>query len=588
MIKLFKYMRTKDWILAAICLLFVAGQVWLDLLLPDYMKEITVLITSSTSDLSSIWIAGGKMIACAFGSAGFAVVVGYFAAKIAADFSSSVREAEFNKISDYGISEMKKFSVPSLITRTTNDVTQIQMVVAMGLQAMIKAPILAVWALVKIFGKSWELSIVIIVCVVVLLVAIITLMALVLPKFKKVQKQVDAINRVADENLTGIKVVRAFNAENYQERKFEKVNDDLTKTQLFTMRAMSVLQPLLTIVMSGLSLALYWVGSSLIDGISNPAERVALFGDLVAFSTYGTYIVMAFLLLAATFMVLPRAQVSANRINEVLTQEISVKEGKNTFSEVKDGTIEFKNVSFRYAGSPKDFLQNISFKADKGETIAIIGATGCGKTTLVELAARLYDATEGQVLIDGYDVKEYSFEGLYNKIGYISQKSVLFSDTVSGNVGFGETEQEITEEDILSAIDIAQGADFVKDMTDGINSQISQGGTNISGGQKQRLSIARAIARKPEILIFDDSFSALDFKTDSKLRARIKKDLSETTCVVVASRIGTIKDADKIIVLDNGKAVGIGTHKELLHTCETYRDIALSQLSSAELAEGEL
>lgn len=596
MIRLLKRMNTKDRWLALVCVLLVAGQVFLDLKLPDYTKEITTLIGSESDVLSDYFIAGGKMLACALGSAILAVIVGFFAAMIAADFSFNIRDKVFSKVSDFGNGEIKKFSTASLITRTTNDITQIQMFVAMGLQVMIKAPIMAVWAIYKIVGKSWELSIVTASAVIVIVTTIVVLLLVLLPKFKIVQKQVDDVNRTTRENLTGLRVVRAFNAEKYQEEKFEKTNESLMKTQMFTMRGMSFLFPVMILVQSGLTLGIYWLGAYLINNITLPltgtlgelltsfTSRVDMLGDVVTFNSYALYVVMSFVLLVAIFMILPRAQVSAKRINEVLDEEITVKEGTVSGTENEKGTVEFRNVSFRYPDASEDCLKNISFTVDPGETIAFIGATGSGKSTLIGLAARLYDATEGTVLIDGRDIRDYTFEELYSKLGYVPQKAVLFSDTIENNVAFGSTKHKIERDDVEYAIKIAQASDFVSKTEDGLNSNIAQGGANVSGGQKQRLAIARAIARIPEILIFDDSFSALDYKTDRALRERIQNDLKGTTCMIVAQRIGTIRHANKIVVLDNGESVGIGTHEELMRNCPVYQEIALSQLSQSELA----
>ena len=594
---LLKDMRKKDKGLAFLAVLLIAGQVFLDLKLPDYTKEITVLISSESNTISDYLLSGGKMLACALGSALLAVIVGYLAAKIAADFSHNVRGKVFHKVFDFGAGEISKFSTSSLITRTTNDITQIQMLVAMGLQVMIKAPIMAAWAIVKIVGKSWQLSVLTASAVVLIMVVIGTLMAVLLPKFKTVQKQVDDVNRVTRENLTGLKVVRAFNAEKYQEDKFENVNENLMKTQMFTMRGMAFLFPVMIFVQSALSLGIYWLGAKLVDDISIPlngtmteiftaiGSRADMLGDVVAFNSYALYVVMAFVLLLMIFVMLPRAQVSAGRINEVLNSDIAVREGKDDGRQTEEkGSITFNDVSFRYPGAAENCLEHISFQVNQGETLAIIGATGSGKSTLAGLAARLYDASEGEVLIDGKNVKDYSFRGLYDKIGYVTQKAVLFSDTIEGNVAFGEAAQAITEEDVKKAIDISQAQEFIDKMEEGLYSHIAQSGGNVSGGQKQRLSIARAIARNPEILIFDDSFSALDYKTDKELRRRLSTDLKGTTCVIVAQRIGTIRHADKIIVLDDGKMAGIGTHEELMKNCEVYQEIALSQLSKAELA----
>ncbi len=581
MIKLLKYLKKTDWLLMFICIGLIVGQVWLELTMPDYVAEITTLITQGGTSMSQIWIAGLKMLACALGSALLMVITGYFASKVASSFSCSLRGNVFSKISEFGVAEMKQFSVPSLITRTTNDITQIQNLIAMGFQVMVKAPVLAIWAIVKIFGKSWELSVVVMSAVGILLVTVVVVVAFVMPKFKKMQKQVDDINRVAEESLNGVKVIRAFNADEYQQQKFEKVNENLTKTNLFSLRMLAILFPVLSLVMSGLSLAIYYVGSGLINN-APVAERVALLGDVVSFSTYGMYVIMSFLMLAMIFMILPRAEVSAKRISEVLNAPVLVVEGSSNALK-GEGEIEFKNVDFKYPNSEQYILKDVNFKIEKGQTLAIVGASGSGKSTLASLIARLYDATDGEILIDDKNIKDYTFESLYNKIGYISQKAIVFSDTVANNVAFGKQGQ-LEQTDIEQAIEIAQGKDFVENMPNGYNSDISQGGINISGGQKQRLAIARAIAKKPEILIFDDSFSALDFKTDKKLREQLSTNLKDTTCVIVASRIGTIKNADQILVLDeNGSIAGKGTHEELLKTCEVYKEIALSQFSKQEL-----
>ena len=598
MIRLFRQMSRRDRWLVLLCVLLVGGQVYFDLTLPDYTKEITTLISTESSALADYFSAGGKMLACALCSALLAVVVGFFSARIASDFSFDIREKLFEKVSAFGSGEIKKFSTAGLITRTTNDITQIQMVVAMGLQVMIKAPIMAVWAICKIVGKSWQLSVVTASAVVLLVTTIIVLLVVLLPKFKVVQKQIDDLNRVTRENLTGLRVIRAFNAEEYQEEKFEKTSEALMKTQMFTMRGMSFLFPIMILVQSGLTLAIYWLGAYLINDISIPlngslggvltaiASRADMLGDVVAFTSYAMYVVMSFVLLMAIFMILPRAQVSANRINEVLDAPIQVKEGGGVASAIKPaakGEIEFRGVSFRYPDAAENCLTDISFSVKSGETIAFIGATGSGKSTLVGLAARLYDATAGSVLIDGRDIRDYTFAELYSKLGYVPQKAVLFADSIKNNVAFGECDHEITSADIAEGIRIAQAEQFVGETENGIESILAQGGGNVSGGQKQRLAIARAIARKPEILIFDDSFSALDYKTDRALRNEIAKSLSGTTCMIVAQRIGTIRNADKIVVLDGGRAVGIGKHEQLMQNCEVYREIALSQLSQAEL-----
>ena len=587
MLKIFRFMKKRDLGYALLCLILVAGQVWFDLTMPDYMSDITKLIVTPGSPMTEIWIAGAKMLSCALGSAALAVIVGYFASRLASNFSYTVREKVFYHVTDFGAREMKKFSTASLITRTTNDITQIQMLVAMGLQVMIRAPIMAVWAVLKIVGKSWELSLLTAGAVLLIMIVILVLMKLVLPKFRIIQTQIDEVNRVTRENLNGLRIVRAFNAEKYQEDKFEAANRNLMETQLYTSRKMAILMPFISMIMSGLSLGIYWLGASLVNqvAITGPAavaERVNIFSEVVVFSSYAIYVVMSFMMLVVIFMMWPRAQVSAARIEEVLATVPQVREGQGAEGTEK-GSIEFRHVSFRYADASEDCLQNISFSANPGETMAIVGPTGSSKTSLVSLAARLYDATEGEILLDGQDIRSYTFDQLYEKIGYISQKAVLFSGTVEENLSFGESGQKISEEVQKEALDIAQATEFVDNMPDKLQANIAQGGTNLSGGQKQRLTIARAIARKPEILIFDDSFSALDYRTDAALRKRLATDLKGTTCLIVAQRIGTVKNADRIIVLDEGRMAGIGTHEELMKNCPVYQEIALSQLSQTEL-----
>ena len=555
--------------------------------MPDYMSEITVLAQTEGSEMSEIIKNGAYMLSCALGSLISAVIVGFLASNISATFSMTVRKKIFDKVGNLAMHEVKSFSTSSLITRTTNDITQIQMLVAMGMQLMIKAPITAIWAITKILNKSWQWSAITAVGICILLGVIAILMVIVMPRFKKVQKLIDKINGVTRENLTGIRVVRAFNAEEYQENKFEDVNDKLTNMQLFNQKAFSVLSPVMYLVMYFLTLAIYFVGASLIkDALM--ADKIALFGDMVVFSSYAMQIIISFLMLAMIFMMLPRAEVSAERINEVLNTEITIKDGEID-KDISDerGTVEFKNVSFKYPDADEYLLKNISFKANKGETVAFIGSTGSGKSTLINLVPRFYDATEGKVLIDGIDVKDYKQEFLHNKLGYVSQKAVIFNETVKNNVAYGENgKEEVTEEQIKKAIEVAQGKEFIEKMENGYETQMSQGGTNVSGGQKQRISIARAIARNPEIYIFDDSFSALDYKTDSILRKELKKYTEDATTLIVAQRIGTIMNANKIIVLDDGEIVGQGTHKELLQNCEVYKQIALSQLSKEELDNG--
>ena len=584
MLKLFKSLGKKEVLMAFICLLLIFGQVWLELKMPDYMSEITILVQTEGSQMSEILKNGAYMLACALGSLISAVIVGYIAATISATLSMRVRKKLFTKVENLAMHEVKQFSTSSLITRTTNDITQIEMLVAMGLQLLIKAPITAVWAITKILNKSWQWSAITAVAVAILLTTVGILIALVLPRFKVVQKLIDKVNGIIRENLTGIRVIRAFNAEDYQQGKFEEVNGKLTSLQLFNQKAFGILSPIMYLVMYFLTLAIYFVGAILIKDALMP-DKLILFGNMVVFSSYAMQIIMSFLILAMIFMMLPRAQVSANRINEVLDTEITIKEGLLDKDKTDErGTVEFKNVSFKYPDAEEYLLRNISFKAQKGQTIAFIGSTGSGKSTLINLIPRFYDATEGEVLVDGVNVKEYKSEFLHNKIGYVSQKAVMFDGTVASNVAYGDNgKPELTEKQIKEAIRVAQGKEFVEKMDEKYNTHIAAGGTNVSGGQKQRLSIARAIARDPEIYIFDDSFSALDYKTDSILRKALKEYTADSTSIIVAQRIGTIINSDKIIVLDNGKIVGEGTHKELLKNCEVYKQIALSQLSEEEL-----
>lgn len=582
MLKLLKELNKKDWFFAFISFILIIVQVWLELKMPDYMSEITKLVQTKGVLMSDILTQGGYMLLCAFGSLVSAIIVGYLISNIAASFSMRTRKSLFEKVENLSMEEVKNFQASSLITRTTNDITQIQMFIAMGLQLLIKSPITAVWAVTKILGKNLTWSMITAIAVVILLVTILVLMIIVMPRFKIVQNLIDKINGVTRENLTGIRVVRAFNAEKYQEDKFEKVNNDLTKNQLFNQKAFSVMQPVMYLVMYFLTLSIYFIGAGLIES-ANMADKISLFGDMVVFSSYAMQVIMSFLMLAMIFMMLPRANVSAKRVNEVLDTVISVKDGKGAKAK-EVGTVEFKNVSFKYPDAEEYLLEDISFKAKKGETIAFIGSTGSGKSTLINLIPRFYDATKGEVLVDGVNVKEYKLKDLYNKLGYIPQRSVMFNGTVSSNIAYGENGKgEITKEKIKDAVKVAQAEEFVSKMENAYDAHIAQGGTNVSGGQKQRLSIARAIARDPEIYIFDDSFSALDYKTDSVLRKELKKYTKDATILIVAQRIGTIMNADKIIVLDNGKCAGIGTHKELLKTCDVYKEIALSQLSKEEL-----
>ena len=582
MFKLFKNLSKKDIVRILFCLILVVVQVWLDLKMPDYMSAITRLVQTDGSKMSDILRQGSYMLSCAFGSLISAIIVGYFAANIASSFATTIRRKIFNKIEKFGMQEMKKFSTSSLITRTTNDVTQVDMIIGMGLQMLVKAPIMAVWAILKILNKGTQWSILTACCVLILLIFVTILFIVVLPKFEKVQKLIDKVNGVTRENLTGIRVIRAFNAEEYQEERFDKVNNDLTNLQMFNQRCFSLMSPIMSLVMQGLTLGIYVIGTFLIEK-ANMLDKITLFSNMVVFSSYGMQVIMSFLMLAVIFMMWPRAKISAERINEILDQDISVIEGSFDGKTKEKGTVEFKDVSFKYPDADEYILRDISFKVKKGETIAFIGSTGSGKSTLINLVPRFYDATSGKVLIDGVDVKEYKKEALNNKLGYVPQKAVMFTGTVSSNVSYGKSNNKITNDKIKEAIDVAQAKEFVEKMDEKYESHIARGGTNVSGGQKQRLAIARAIARKPEIYIFDDSFSALDYKTDSVLRRELKKYTSDATVMIVAQRIGTIINADKIIVLDKGKCVGIGTHKELLKKCEVYKEIALSQLSEGEL-----
>lgn len=585
MIKLLKKMGKREVLMAVLCALLVLGQVYFDLTLPDYMTDLTMMLNTAGSETSDILNVGLKMLGCTLASAALAIVCGYLSAKTASGFSYTIREKLFNHVMDMGSEEMQDFSIPSLITRTTNDITQIQMIVSMGLQMIIKSPIMAVWAVIKILGKSWELSAVTAAFVVVICVFVLAVMATCIPRFRIVQKLTDKINRVARENLTGINVVHAFNAEKYQNDKFDVPSKDMMNTQLKNQRMFALMMPVMNIGMNGLTLAIYWLGAVLIQQIALTAvqDRITFFSNVVVFSTYATYVVMSFMMLVMIFMMLPAAQVSAERINEVLERDVNIKEG--SVSEGREqGTVEFKNVSFRYPHASEDELSNISFKINKGQTLAIIGATGSGKTTLISLIPRFYDATEGEVLVDGVNVKNYKFDTLYDKLGYVTQKAVLFAGSIRENVFFGESAAPETDEELKNAIELSQAEEFVDKLPDGTEHMISQMGRNVSGGQKQRLSIARALSRKPEILVFDDSFSALDYKTDAKLREGLNEKLGDTTKIIVAQRISTIRHADKIIVLDRGEAVGMGTHEELMKNCDVYKEIALSQLSASELA----
>ncbi len=585
MFKLFKNLRKKDYLMIIISIALICGQVYLDLELPIFMTNITDLAMSGGAT-GDIWLEGLKMLSCALGSAIMAMFVGYFAAKISASFSMNLRSKVFSKVQSFSMQDIKHFSTPSLITRSTNDITQVQMTIAMGMQVLIKAPIMAVWALVKILGKNWQWSVATAVAVLMLLVLVVVIMVFAIPKFKIVQNQTDELNRVSRENVLGTRVVRAYNAENYEKQRFEKVNGKLTRTHLFVSRIMAIMSPSMTLIMSGLSLAIYWIAGYLMS-LQNPlafAEKYIIYEDMLVFSQWAIQVVMAFLMLCMIFIILPRSIVSSRRINEIFDTQVQIQDGKMQSCPKEEGTVEFKNVSFKYPDADEYVLKNVSFKAKKGQTIAFIGSTGSGKSTLINLVPRFYDCTEGEVLINGVNVKDYKLTELNNKIGYVPQKAVLFSGTILSNLSMGDCEGgKPTDDQVKRAINIAQSTDFVEKMKNSYNAEISQGGTNLSGGQKQRISIARAIARDPEIYIFDDSFSALDYKTDFNLRKALKNECGDATKLIVAQRIGTIKDADQIIVLDNGDVVGIGTHKDLLENCEVYKEIALSQLNKEEL-----
>ncbi len=585
MIKLFKNLRKQEWGLIVLALVFVVAQVWLDLTIPDYMADITRLVQTDGSTMNEILTAGGKMLLCALGSLVSAVLTAICAARIATSFAATIRGKLFSKVQSFSMEEIGHFSTASLITRSTNDVTQIQMLIAMGLQMLVKAPIMAVWAIMKISDKKWQWTFSTAVAVVVLLLIVGVCLMFVTPKFKKIQSLTDDLNRVTRENLTGLSVVRAYNAEKYQEDKFENANEALTGTNLFAQRTLAFMMPGIQIVMSGLTLAIYWIGAVLIND-AGMVDKVQIFSDMMVFSQYAIQVVMSFMMLVMIFMILPRASVAANRIQEVLDTKLTIEDGSGVHGDPdKTGEIVFDKVSFRYPDAEEDVLKDISFTAGKGETVALIGATGCGKSTVINLIPRFYDATEGTVSVDGVNVKDYSQKELRNKIGYVSQKATLFTGTIESNVAYGDNGQKnALETDIKKALDIAQASEFVDSLEDGSKAYVAQGGSNFSGGQKQRMSIARAIARKPEILIFDDSFSALDYKTDRVLREALAKSCKDSTRIIVAQRIGTIRDADRIIVLEDGKIAGMGRHEELMRDCEVYRQIALSQLSKEELA----
>ncbi len=583
MFKLFKNFTKKDIGMIIVSIALVVFQVWLDLKLPDYMSAITRLVQTDGAAMADILRQGGYMLLCAFGSLVSACIVGFFASNLSASFSYTLRSKVYNKVLNLSTAEVKQFQTSSLITRTTNDITQLEMLISIGLQLLIKAPIMAVWAITKILNKSIEWSMLTAGCVVILLCVVIGLMLIVLPRFEKVQKLIDKINNVTRESITGIRVIRAFNAEKYQENRFGKVNDDLTNMQLFNQKCFAILNPIMMLVMNGLTLGIYAIGTYLINN-AVISVKISLFSDMVIFSSYGMQVIMSFLMLAMIFMMWPRAQISARRINEVLDCKVSIEDGKDDIKPTEVGTVEFKNVSFKYPDADEYLLRNISFKVNKGETIAFIGSTGSGKSSLINLVPRFYDATDGEVLVDGVNVKNYSLEELHNKLGYIPQKAVMFTGTVKSNVAYGtKIGKKPSDKKVSEAVKIAQAEEFVSKMEGGLDAHIARGGTNVSGGQKQRLAIARSIARDPEIYIFDDSFSALDYKTDATLRSELKKYTKDATSMIVAQRIGTIINADKIVVLDKGTCVGMGTHQELLKNCEVYKEIALSQLSKEEL-----
>lgn len=585
MTKLLKHLTTRDCVFLVLSLGFIVAQVWLDLTLPDYMSEITILVQTEGSVIADILIAGGKMLLCAFGSLLASVIVAVLASKVGTNFSGNLREKIFNKVQDFSMQEMSGFSTPGLITRTTNDVTQIQNFMVMGLQVIVKAPIMAVWAILKISGKSWQWSVATGVSVLVLAIVVGICIAVAVPKYKRIQTLTDNLNRVTRENLTGIKVVRAYNAEDYQESKFEKSNNDLTYANTYANRALAFLTPTIQATMNGLTLAIYWIGAILINSAAM-SDKINLFSDMVVYSSYAIQVVMAFMMLVMVFIMLPRAFVSAKRINEVLDTEISIKDGEGDIpNNGQKGEIVFDNVSFKYPNAEESILKNISFSVKRGETVALIGSTGCGKSTIINLIPRFFDATDGQITVDGVNVKNYKLSTLRNKIGYVSQRATLFSGSINSNVAYGDNgNKDALIDDVKDAVETAEAKDFVERLDDNYDGYVAQNGTNFSGGQKQRISVARAICRKPEILIFDDSFSALDYKTDRKVRDNLLARCEGVTSIIVAQRIGTIRDADQILVVDNGEIVGKGKHNELLKNCEVYQQIALSQLSEEELA----
>ncbi|MCL2559061.1 MAG: ABC transporter ATP-binding protein/permease [Turicibacter sp.] len=585
MIKIFKYLTGKELRMALASLVFIVFQVWMELTIPQLMAQITTLVQTPDAPVIEIWRAGGFMLLSAFGSLVAAVCVGYFAAMIGARFSRKMRSELFNKVDSFSMEEVNNFSTDSLITRATNDITQVQSFITMGLTVIVRAPIMAFWAFTRIAGKGFEWTVATGITIVILLTFIAGIMVLVIPKFRKMQALIDNMNRVTRENLTGLRVVRAYNAEDYQEEKFEKANDELTYTQLFTGRVMAIIWPMLSLFMGGLTLVIYWIGAHLIE-TAEVTDRLPLFASMVVFSNYGVQVIMSFMMLTMIFFMLPRSAVSANRINEVLETEPTIVDGARTEGlEGVKGEVTFKNVSFKYPDANEYVLEGINFTVKQGETIAFIGSTGSGKSTLINLIPRFFEATDGEILVNGVNVRDYTIESLNNKIGYVSQKAVLFRGDVTSNVALGDNgKKEYSEADVKRAIAIAQGTAFVEAKEGGYKAEITQGGTNVSGGQKQRLAIARAICREPEIYIFDDSFSALDYKTDRVLRSELKKETAGVTNMIVAQRIGTIMDANQIIVLDEGKIVGTGTHRELLQTCDVYKQIAMSQLSEEELA----
>lgn len=586
MLKLLKRLNKKELFLILFSIGFIVIQVWLDLKLPDFMSEITTLVQTYGTKISDLFSPGSKMLLCALGSLVSSVVVGYLVAIISASFSKRVRKEVFNKVENFGMEEIKKFSISSLITRTTNDITQVQILLSMGLQLMIKAPITAIWAITKIANKNWQWSLATGSAVLMLLLLITIIIIFALPKFKKIQSLTDNLNRITNENLKGIRVIRAYNAEGYQKNKFDKANTELTNTQQFIQKVMSLIFPWMSLIMNGLTLSIYVIGAYLLNEAAM-IDKIDLFSNMIVFSSYAMQVVISFMMLAIVFVIYPRSSVSAKRIMEVLDTNSNIKEGNKTKTNNETGTVEFKNVCFKYPDAEEYMLKNISFKANKGDTIAFIGSTGCGKSTLINLIPRFYDASEGEVIVDGINVKEYKEESLNNKIGYIPQKPIIFSGTIKSNIIYGKSSIKPDIKDIKKAAKVAQASEFIEKMDKKYDSHIAIGGTNISGGQKQRLAIARAIVRKPEIYIFDDSFSALDYKTDYKLRKELKEYTKDATTLIVAQRIGTIKNADKILVLENGECVGMGTHKELLKSCKVYKEIALSQLSKEELENAE-